>query len=234
VWPVKKMGYAGISPICLLDGSVAFTLSLGTPETVYGLSRQRLQRYERLRKMPNTYNREIVDGRKSCYSYVESNVIVRSLDVEGWNEGINYIVSIRNHALQTASRRRKRDSLDNLSVNCTCPISSFEVSCRPLPEIRKMFGDNRTAEDIPSSYVESPICHHAVVAFHWLQLVYGTYDFGIFGPSEDFVKDSRPLIPFIMKISQEKPRIPDYQLNIELWKEKVPHLRKLNDLVWRS
>lgn len=232
-WPVKGIGYATISPISVIDSSVAFALSLGTPETIYGLSRQKLHRYEKLRKMPNTYNREIVNGKKSCYDEIESHVRVKSLNAKRSDKGIYYLVTFGNLVQQDASKREKRESLDNLSVNCGCPIASYQRICRAEASKRKMFGDKRVVTDKPSPYIESPICKHAVVALNWLHFVYDTYDFGIFGLSKDFVEASRPLILKILA-RELNPKLPDYKLNTQLWQEKNPHLQKLNDLIWRS
>lgn len=233
VWPVKKIGYATISPIGVIDSSVAFVLSLGTPETVYGLSRQKLQRYEKLRKMPNTYNREIVDGRKSCYDELEGSVKVRSLNVKRSANGTYYMVTFGNLVQQSASKQEKRKSLDNLSVNCGCPIASYQRICRVEANKRKMFGDKRIVKSNPSPYIESPICKHAAVALNWLHLTYDTYDFGIFGLSRDFIETTRPLILEILA-KELNPKLPDYKLNIRLWQKKNPHMQKLNDLIWAS
>jgi len=231
-WPVMKIGYAGISPISVIDASVAFVLSLGTPETIYSLSRQKLQRYERLRKMPNTYNRDIVDGSVSCYSDIESQVVVRSLNNKRWEEGISYSVITRNHVRQNASPREKRRSLDNLSVICNCPMAKWQGICRAPSDKREMFGDHRNVKSIPSPYIDS-ICSHAIVALNWLHLTYDTYDFGIFGLSKDFAEASQPLILKILS-RELNPKLPDYKLNKQLWQEKNPHLKKLNDLIWKS
>lgn len=237
-WPVGDI-YAAISPITLLDTSVAHVLSTGTSKTVLGFTRQRLQGYELNRGIANTYNREIVDGRVSCYSELEAGLKVRSLDRKRWEEGVYYLVGLRNLVLQDAPHKEKRNSLDNLLATCTCPSHHWQSICRPPKKKREMFGDKRTVKSNPSPYAASTLCKHIQYSLHWLSVVYGTFDFGLFGPTEHLTEASRSVIMELStksKSSRKKARMADYKLNNRLQEKGVTLrlLKPLNDWVWRG
>jgi len=233
VWPVLKHYYAAVGIMTVLDTSVASVLSMGAPRTFYDISWKKLQNYARLRKMANTFNRDIVDGSASCYSGVEGAFRVRALDRKRWAKGIYYNVSVRNLVPETSPHKRIMESLDNFDASCDCPDSFYKRICRaPFKKIL-MFGDRRTFKSIPGAFVNSPLCKHVLVGLSWSHFVYGTASFGIFGPSEEVIRATEPLI---LRFLREKPKLPDYQLNLKLQQDKseIAILNDLNNLIWRG
>jgi len=217
-----------------IDSAVLFAVAYDLHE-FFNFSKSKLQRYLKLRNLPNPKGVDIVDSKNSCFDLIESIVFVRALTPERWEKKKYNKVTINNLKPNDASREEKRKSLRNLKVKCQGDISNFASACRPSAYQRKLFGDERELKDVPGSFVDAYLCKHFFIGLDWLKIFQNVFDFDI-GLSSHVTSVAEDVIKDVLRynVSRYKMKLPNYKLNTFYRKLLFEMYAPLNELYWRS
>ena len=180
---IKDDGYAAeIDLMSFVNSSPLFYRAYGLYDSVFpSIPEKRIKRYLEKLDLPDTAKGDLIDERKSCYSNIESVVFVRSLGKDTWKGGNYNRVTINNLVREDDSTERRRKSIMNIKVTCSCIRSTFARSCRASALQRRIFRDYRKFEDLPGVFVDTVFCKHACVAMHWISTFDYGASFGLFG-----------------------------------------------------
>lgn len=224
VWQKEDGYYAAIDLMTRVNSMVLFSLSYNLYDVNFpNISKRRIKRYLKLRKLPDVEGVELVNENNSCYSNVESVVFVRSLGKHTWKKGNYNAVTINNLAMESDSYERKFKSIKNIKVTCRCLRNSLERSCRPASFQKKIFRDERRRTHIPSSFIDTVFCKHACVGLDWLATFNSAANFDFFGIyAKRTIEVSNQVVDYILTYNL---RLPDYRINELLNERKVEYWR---------
>jgi hypothetical protein len=222
-WEKHDGYYASVDLMSRVNSMLLFSLSYDLYEVNFPyISKSRIKKYLELRRLPNTEGVGLVDEDDSCYSNIESVVIVRSVGEKTWKKENYNRVSINNLVGESESLERKINSIMNIKVVCPCIRSTFIRSCRVPIFQRKIFNDNRMGNDVPGSFVDSEFCKHALVAMDYVTTFDGAANFGFFGIyANRTIEVSNQVIEYVLKKGLKYSKEPDCDVNKRLNKKII-------------
>lgn len=225
-WKKYNGGYASVDLMSRVNSMLLFSLSNDLYDVNFpDISRRRLKRYLKLRKLPNTEGVELT-GKNSCYSNIEAVLSVRSLSGKKWKERAYKKVTINNLVGEDEPLERKIDSIKNINVVCSCARTSFVHSCRVPTFQRDIFRDPRGGGDVPGPFVDSEFCKHALVAMDYVTTFDGAANFGFFGIYGDrTITVANQVIEYILRKKLKLTDHSDYTINESLNRRKVEDYR---------
>jgi len=210
-WRTSDHGYAALDPTSRVDSAVAYIVAEGMEEIFFPDFRQsELKRYLRKRKLPDEFDKPIVNEEKSCFSGVEGVVEVSQLNRFSKRKDKYYKVSINNLIQSKQSFYDKVMSLNHLKVSCTCPRKSFQCITRPSKYQRSFYKDEVPYGEVPDSFIESVFCKHAYVAIDYLVFYYNVEGFGVFGLPQNVIDVSKEVIKRQLEFNR---KLPNYMMS---------------------
>ncbi len=226
-WKKYDGCYASVDLMSRVNSALLFNLSYGLYDVNFpNISKRRIKRYLKLRRLPNTEGVELVDEDKSCYSNIEAVVFVRSLGKKTWEKENYNQVSINNLVGEDETTERKKDSIMNIKVVCPCIRSAFERSCRTATFQRDIFNDGRGGGDVPGPFVDSVFCKHTLVGMDWITTFNGGANFRFFGiHAKRTTNMSNQVIEYILNRNLKCTSHPDYVINGLLDRKAVDNYR---------
>lgn len=233
ILPRAGKKYISADMMSATNAAVLFSLGYELNETFFPeYSRRDLERYLKLRGLPKKVGNDIIKRKSTCFANSELDAEVRALTRDRWKKHEHDLVKINDLALQTDTPQRKIVSFENMDIKCPCRIAHWEEMCRVSRYHRDMFGDGRNVKSIPSPTPTVIICEHAFIAANYSTLIYGTYDYGIFGPSIHLADIANDAVNYVLAHEYSRRKKPDYVINRELRDLQSEMFKPISDLVW--
>jgi hypothetical protein len=185
-----------------------------------------------LRGYPSRFKGDVIEAKSTCFSHSVLDARVRAFTGDRWRKHVYNKVKISDYSLSGDSAERKFDSLANLDIKCSCPISHWEEQCTISTYHKQMHRDNRTAESIPSPTPQAIFCEHALIAGDYSTNCYGTFDFGFLGPTPHVADVASDVIKEVLNKNLNRRKKPDYSLNKELGNLQSEMFKPLKDFSW--
>jgi hypothetical protein len=215
------------------NSAVLYALSSGLYLNFFpDCTKKELQTYLELRGYPSRFRESVIETKGTCFSHSVLDARIRAFTGDRWRRHVLDNVKISDYSLSEDSAERKYDSLLNLDIKCSCPISHWEEECTISKYHKQIHRDDRTAESIPSPTPQAIFCEHALIAGDYSTSCYGTFDFGFLGPTPHVADVATDVIKKVLTKNLTRRKKPDYLLNKELGSLQSEMFKPLSDFYW--
>jgi len=232
---LKRAGekYLAVDMMSRTNSAVLFALGSGLYLTFFPeYTKKELQRYLELRDYPSIFRSDVINTKRTCFSHSVLDAHIRAFTGDRWRRHVYDKVKISDYALSGDSNERKFDSLHNLDIKCGCPISHWEEQCTISTYQKRIHRDSRTADNIPSPTPQAIFCEHAFIAGDYSTYCYGTFHFGVLGPTPHVADVASDVIKEVLTKNLTRRKKPDYLLNKELGNLQSKMFKPLSDFYW--
>jgi hypothetical protein len=218
-----KLGFRDLASS--LDSLALYTVAYGlTQEYFPNTSIERIKRYLKIRRLPDTEGEELIGPDRVVYP-TKADVVVRSFSKDKWPKKSGHLVSTINHVPEDASPEKKFESGEKIAVSCGCSRGESQPFYRPSISQLAKFGINLSPQTLGSRPFDAVYCTHVEIDHNWLSQIHNIHGFGLNLPDSEAVK----ILEYVLNqvVDSKMKWISKYRLNEQFSKEEMELFSRL-------